>query len=315
VLAVLPPGEPTGPPTGSGRRRFGRPRGGRGPAGSPDPAARTPPTEPAGPAVQTGPAEPAPAPPDPSGEPPPHRPAPVHTVGGPTRVVTAPEPGPVAPAGDWTGHELLAGDGWAAGPGPDLLATGAAFAPLVSGPVPLVTGPALVAGGPEPVAVGRRFQPVPGTPPVGSGGTAADRTGAGGMLMVDGGTPVHAIAAGRVSLGTERRGGLRLRTDDGLDIRYGGLAAGSVAVGDGDRVPAGAVLGAVASAVAGRPAHLVLEVRDAAGEPVDAGGLLLGLPDPIELGHGAAGDLGADPDAVDRALAGAEAGPADRAEP
>jgi murein DD-endopeptidase MepM/ murein hydrolase activator NlpD len=144
------------------------------------------------------------------------------------------------------------------------------------------------------IAVGRRFQPLPGTPPV-----RPDPAGA--VLVAPPGTPVHAVAAGAVQL--PGGGRLRLRTDDGLDLGYAGLAPGSIGVADGDRVPAGAVLGSLAAAATG-PARLLLDARDAAGAAVDPAALLLGLPDPNELGSAATtGGLGADPDALDRELA------------
>jgi murein DD-endopeptidase MepM/ murein hydrolase activator NlpD len=147
--------------------------------------------------------------------------------------------------------------------------------------------------GPAVVAVGRRFQPLPGTPPVGS-------SPAGAVLIAPPGTLVHAIGSG-VVLRPGGGGELRLRTDDGLDLGYAGLAPDSVVVADGDRVTAGAVLGVLAGA-AGGPPQLLLDVRDAAGAVVDPAGLLLGLPDPYELGSAAGDGLGIDPDALDQAL-------------
>jgi murein DD-endopeptidase MepM/ murein hydrolase activator NlpD len=144
------------------------------------------------------------------------------------------------------------------------------------------------------VAVGRRFQPLPGTPlpRVGQDGT---------RLVAPGGTPVHAMGAGVVS--RAEAGVLRLRTDEGLEIGYARLAPGSITVADGARVPAGAVLGAVAPGTANSPAYLLLAAWDANG-PVDSAALLLGLPDPAERGYAPADDgLGVDPDALDRELA------------
>jgi murein DD-endopeptidase MepM/ murein hydrolase activator NlpD len=125
------------------------------------------------------------------------------------------------------------------------------------------------------------------------------------VLIAAPGTPVHAVGAGVVLRPGDGR--LRVRTDDGLDIGYAGLAPASIAVADGERVPAGAVLGALATAARGS-ARLLLDVRDAAGAVVDPAGLLLGLPDPTELGRAVAGaGLGRDPDALDRELAAVNA--------
>jgi hypothetical protein len=125
------------------------------------------------------------------------------------------------------------------------------------------------------------------------------------MIVAAAGTPVHAIAAGVVRLPAGGDGTLRLRTDDGLDIGYAGLGPRSRTVDDGHHVPAGAVL-AVVGAVADPtvPAYLQVDVRDRAGAQLDAAELLLGLPDPNELGYPAAGAaLGVDPDGLDRMLA------------
>jgi hypothetical protein len=146
--------------------------------------------------------------------------------------------------------------------------------------------------------VGRRFGPLAGTPLVRS-------TAEGAVLVGEPGTPVHAVAAGTVS--APAPGMLRLYTDDGLDVGYAGLAAGTV--DDGDRVPAGAVLGVLAAGPAGR-GRLLLDARGPTGAPLDPAELLLGLPDPGELGYAAVpGGLGADPDALDRALGAAETTP------
>jgi murein DD-endopeptidase MepM/ murein hydrolase activator NlpD len=119
--------------------------------------------------------------------------------------------------------------------------------------------------------------------------------------MAPAGTPAHAIAAGVVDRPAD--GVLRLRTDDGLEFGYARLAVASVTVADGSWVPAGAVLGAVAPADGGPP-HLLLAAWDATGAPLDPAGLLLGLPDPAELGYTSTGSgLGLDPDALDRELA------------
>lgn len=138
------------------------------------------------------------------------------------------------------------------------------------------------------------------------------------MLVAEPGVSVHAVAAGTVTASAP--GALRLHTDDGLDIGYAGVLAGD-AVGDGDRVPAGAVLGVLATGPAGDRVgdptgdrvgrgRLLVDVRDQAGAPVDPAELLLGLPDPGELGYAAVpGGLGVDPDALDRALAAAESAP------
>jgi murein DD-endopeptidase MepM/ murein hydrolase activator NlpD len=149
------------------------------------------------------------------------------------------------------------------------------------------------------VGVGRWFAPLPGTPPVaavdGAPGPAA-------RMVAAGGTPVHAIAAGTISPG--QRGVVTLHTNEGLHIHYTGLDSASVTAPEGNRVAAGAILGLVAGAH-GRTTRgeLVLEVRDPTGAAVDAVRLLLGLPDPNELGFAAVGGgLGVDPDDLDRML-------------
>jgi murein DD-endopeptidase MepM/ murein hydrolase activator NlpD len=160
-------------------------------------------------------------------------------------------------------------------------------------PAPVASASGAVGARVAVVAVGRRFQPLPGTPPVRS-------DPAGAVLIAPPGTPVHAVGAGVVLRPSD--GVLRLRTDDGLDLGYVGMAPDSITAIDGDRVPAGAVLGLLADSVTGST-RLLLDVRDAAGAVVDPAGMLLGLPDPYELGSAAAGDgLGIDPDALDRAL-------------
>jgi translation initiation factor IF-2 len=152
--------------------------------------------------------------------------------------------------------------------------------------------------------VGRWFQPLPGTPPV----AAADGVpGPGARMVAAGGTPVHAIAAGTISAGPG--GAMKLHTDEGLHIHYAGLVAATTP--PGSRVAAGSILGAVAGAH-GRTTRgeLVLDVRDPTGEPVDAVRLLLGLPDPNELGFAAVGGgLGVDPDDLDRMLGEAQPTP------
>jgi hypothetical protein len=111
------------------------------------------------------------------------------------------------------------------------------------------------------------------------------------------GTPVHAVEAGTVTLPVHPGDPLRLRGGD-LVFAYGGIAATSVTVGDGERVDAGAILGSTVDV-------LVFGITDLSGGPVDVAAYLVGLPDPNELGHAAVGTgADVDPDALDREIAG-----------
>jgi murein DD-endopeptidase MepM/ murein hydrolase activator NlpD len=151
------------------------------------------------------------------------------------------------------------------------------------------------------VGVGRWFQPLPGTPPLAGDGTE----GPGARIVAAGGTPVHAVTAATVLAGGSA-GAMRLRTGTGVEIGYAGMATESLTVTTGEQVVAGAILGTVAGAAGpGSRGQLVLTAHDPAGTALDTVRLLLGLPDPNELGFAAVGGgLGADPDELDRMLGG-----------
>jgi hypothetical protein len=152
-------------------------------------------------------------------------------------------------------------------------------------------GPPAAASGSAPVAVGRRFHPVPGAPPL---------VGSDAVLVAGPDTPVHAVSSGAVLV--EGGGVVRLKTDAGMEISYTGLFPESITIRSGARVAAGAILGVVAVGPE-RLGKLALRAHDAAGAELDAAALLVGLPDPNELGYAAiGGGLGIDPDALDRVL-------------
>lgn len=139
------------------------------------------------------------------------------------------------------------------------------------------------------IGVGVRFQPLPDCRLVtgtGSGGAARITTAPG--------TPVHAIAAGLVRAAEADH--VVVRGADGRHYRYAGLRSDAFGVPVGADVRAGDILGCVAGAV------LDVAVTDEDGAVLDTVELLLGLPDPNDLGYAAAG-IGVDPDALDRALA------------
>jgi murein DD-endopeptidase MepM/ murein hydrolase activator NlpD len=143
------------------------------------------------------------------------------------------------------------------------------------------------------VGVGRRFQPVPRAQLVrGSGdGLAA-------LLPAAPGTPVHAVEAGTVA-DLDGEGGIALLGDDGWRQHYAGLDPDGITVPVGAAVRAGAILGSVS----GR-GRVEVRISDDSGRPVDAVEVLIGLPDPGELGVVAVGEgLGVDPDDLDRELA------------
>ncbi len=136
-----------------------------------------------------------------------------------------------------------------------------------------------------PVAVRRLFHPVPGVPLVGPDGA----------ITAESGTAVHAVVAGVVEM--ESGEDLRLQADDGLTIRYGGVAPGT-GVMSGIQVLGGAVLGAI-----GAGARITIAIRDADGNERDAASFLLGFADPDGLGYAPTGfGVGLDPDALDRSL-------------
>jgi len=178
-----------------------------------------------------------------------------------------------------------------------------------------MTGPLDPAGAGWPPGPATRFQPLPGAQLVDAWrarGRGALDPGEGIEVVAPEGTPVHAVAGGDVvevvAEGAEGPGGrVAIRGEDGCRYDYRRLASGSVTVAPGQRVAAGSILGAVGPAgghgLAGHhgPTHLLLAVTGPGGEPLDPYQLLLGLPDPNELGYGPSG-LGRDidPDETDR---------------
>jgi hypothetical protein len=147
-------------------------------------------------------------------------------------------------------------------------------------------------GNAPPLRTGARFQPLPATMPTASAASPGPL-----RLAARPGTPVHAVEAGTVELPRRPGDPLRLRGAD-LVFEYGGIAATSVTVGDGDAVEAGAILGSTVD-------DLVFGI---AGGPVDVAAYLVGLPDPNELGHAAVGTgADVDPDTLDREIAGSAA--------
>jgi hypothetical protein len=142
------------------------------------------------------------------------------------------------------------------------------------------------------VGVGRRFQPVPRAQLVrGSGdGLAA-------VLPAAPGTPVHAVEAGTVA-DVDGAGGIALLGDDGWRQSYVGLEPEGMTVPVDASVRAGAILGSVSGG-----GRVEVRLSDGSGRPVDAVEVLIGLPDPGELGVVAVGEgLGVDPDEIDREL-------------
>jgi hypothetical protein len=142
--------------------------------------------------------------------------------------------------------------------------------------------------------VGVRFQPLPDCRLV----TGTGRGGAAHITTTPG-TPVHAVAAGLILEAVADR--VVVRGVDGCRYRYTGLRSAAFPVPPGSSVRAGDILGCVAASEGG-VAVLEVAVTDESGAELDAVELLLGLPDPNDLGYAAAG-IGVDPDAIDRELA------------
>jgi hypothetical protein len=187
--------------------------------------------------------------------------------------------------------------------------TAAAFAPGAAAPpshpafVPLsASAPPAPRG--EWVTVGQWFQPVPGG--------VLPRPGADdpciAVVLAVPGTPVHAITGGTVrrAVGTATPGAVELRAPDGAVFVYIGSATVAWTTADDEAVPAGAVLGVVVGAVGDPPTeHLQILAVDASGSQLDAVALLVGLPDPGELGLRLDGSgLGLDPFRRDLEIAG-----------
>ncbi|OLT21069.1 hypothetical protein BJF78_34725 [Pseudonocardia sp. CNS-139] len=104
------------------------------------------------------------------------------------------------------------------------------------------------------------------------------------------GTPVHAVMSGTV-IGTSAAG-IAIRAADGSRTDYAGVRPG---VREGAAVAAGDIVGAGV----GEPVEI--GVRAASDARLDAVDVLLGLPDPNDLGYAAPG-VGVDPYAIDRDL-------------
>ena len=93
---------------------------------------------------------------------------------------------------------------------------------------------------------------------------------------------------------------VRLHGDAQRRYVYDLLRQGSVTVAVGQKIEAEQILGAVGAA--SPLPHLRLEVSDPGGSPLNPYELLLGVPDPNELGYGAVGlGVDIDPDPTDRA--------------
>jgi murein DD-endopeptidase MepM/ murein hydrolase activator NlpD len=143
-----------------------------------------------------------------------------------------------------------------------------------------------------PVGIGRRFLPVPRAQLLRGAGD-----GRAALVPAEPGTSVHAVASGSVD-DIDGEGGVALAEDDGGRQHYAGLDPASVTVEVGARLKAGAILGAVDAA-----GRIEVRLSDPTGEPVDAVEMLIGLPDPAELGLVAVGEgLGVDPEPWDREL-------------
>jgi murein DD-endopeptidase MepM/ murein hydrolase activator NlpD len=166
-------------------------------------------------------------------------------------------------------------------------------------PAPAAQG----AGTPVGRGEGECFQPVPGGQLVdGWRRNAAGERRGGIDVVAPEGTPVHAVAGGTV-VSAERSGrAVRVKGDDGRGYSYMRMRDGSVTVAAGQRVEAGRIVGAVGGTAA--LSHLHLEISEPDGSPVNPYDLLLGLPDPNELGYGAVGlGVDIDPDPTDREAA------------
>lgn len=99
------------------------------------------------------------------------------------------------------------------------------------------------------------------------------------------GTAVHVIEAGRVADTDQHIAGeVTIRVDGDRFYRYRRLLPSSIVVDAGENVPPGAVIGVVGESVDGDPPCLVVGLQSGAGEWSDLHRILVGLPDPGELG-------------------------------
>jgi murein DD-endopeptidase MepM/ murein hydrolase activator NlpD len=144
-----------------------------------------------------------------------------------------------------------------------------------------------------PVAIGRRFLPLPHAQLLRGAGD-----GRAALLPASPGTPVHVIAAGTVS-DIDGQGAVAIVAEDGTLEHYAGLDPAAVTVRVDSPVRAGAIIGRVSD-----DGRVEIRLSDRDGRPLDAVELLIGLPDPSELGLAPVGEgLGVDPDELDRELA------------
>jgi hypothetical protein len=171
---------------------------------------------------------------------------------------------------------------------------------------------------PGPRGHGEYFQPVPGANLIDGWRVRPEGVQGDGIdVVAPEGTPVHVVAGGLVDSADPLGESVRVQGDDGRSYSYSLLRNGSVTVAPGHRVEAGRILGAVGGTT--ELPHLRLEISDPDGAPLNPYELLLGLPDPNELGYGAVGlGIDIDPEPTDReaarggppsALAEPEAGP------
>lgn len=149
------------------------------------------------------------------------------------------------------------------------------------------------------VTFGRWFQPLPG----GVLPRPADDLPLAAAVRAPGGSTVHAVTSGRahrapVALAA---GGLELAADDGSTIVLTGPPS-TTWFRDDEDVQAGEVLGVLPTGGSTDPVVLTVLVIGPDGRPRDAVDLLVGLPDPGELGLGAG--LGTDPFLLDLEVAG-----------
>ena len=99
------------------------------------------------------------------------------------------------------------------------------------------------------------------------------------------GTAVHVIERGRIAETDHHIAGeVTIRVDGDRFYRYRRLLPSSICVEPGEHVAPGRLLGVVGESVDGDPPCLMVGVQSGAGEWSDLYRLLIGLPDPGELG-------------------------------
>lgn len=148
------------------------------------------------------------------------------------------------------------------------------------------------------MAIGVAFQPLPGGPLL----ARTDTVPPAAITFAEPGNTVHAVLAGSV----HRSGaGMELRSDDGRVVGYRGDAVVQWTAGDGERLPAGAILGWVsAPTTVGTLSTITIYLQGADGVAVDPVGWLAGLADPRELGLSSEITGGVDPFLIDLRLGG-----------